>query len=330
MDGISIDGRPDGDHQLHAHALELFRHRFGVGPIALVELPVALLRPVEKVDDDDVHGNVAAVIFARDGKQFFLRLIAQLALPEAESVFGHHRGLAHDFHVRSQDVGRGVARRDPIVDLFGGAGCEFGVVGAERRPAHRRVVPEEPVAVRREQKGDARLCVLLFEFERGALQIEGGLLILPHAEELFVVGLEPHAEGVVVSAHRAVFPARGAQLRYLVEFPPAFGAVFPGAVIFFEEQFSLCVEKGDLPVFRHFGADIPVLDDGEMFADLHLCGVPHGGVERPVSSRKGAVLRGGDAEPLPPGADPQKFSAAAEIKRAVLFKQKLHKIVPMV
>ena len=329
VDGISVDGRPDGDHQLHAHLVKLLRHCLRVGPIALVELPVALLRPVEEVDDDDVHGDVAAVIFARDGKQLFLRLIAQLALPEAEAVFGHHRGLAHDFHVRSQDVGRGVARRDPIVDLLGGAGGEFGVVGAERRPAHRRVVPEEPVAVRREQEGDARLRVFLFELERGALQIKGGLLILPHAEELFVVGLEAHAEGVVVSAHRAVFPARGAQLRDLVEFPPAFGAVFPGAVILFEEQFPLRVVKGDLAVFRHFGADISVLDDGEMIADLHFCRVLHGGVERPISPRKGAVLRGGDAETLPPGADPQKFSAAAEIKRAVLFKQKLHKFLPV-
>ncbi len=48
-----VDRGPDGDHQLDPHLLQLAHHRRRIGPALGVELPIALERPVEEINDDD-------------------------------------------------------------------------------------------------------------------------------------------------------------------------------------------------------------------------------------------------------------------------------------
>ena len=61
-----VHARPYGHHHLYAHGVQLVRHRFGVRPVGLVEFPVALQRPVEKVDNYHVKLYAQRLIPARD------------------------------------------------------------------------------------------------------------------------------------------------------------------------------------------------------------------------------------------------------------------------
>lgn len=48
---------------------------------------------MEEINHYKINWQVTALVFARDLEQFLLSLIAQLALPEAQTVFGHHGDL---------------------------------------------------------------------------------------------------------------------------------------------------------------------------------------------------------------------------------------------
>ena len=73
--GALVDGRPDRDHELDVHGLQLRDHGGGVGPVDGVELPFALERPVEEIGDDDVEGEVARAVFPRDVQELVLGLV---------------------------------------------------------------------------------------------------------------------------------------------------------------------------------------------------------------------------------------------------------------
>ena len=154
---LVVDGRPDRDHQLDAHLLQLADHRVRVWPVLRVEAPLALERPVEEVDDDDGDRQAAALVLARHLQKLLLRLVAQLALPEAHRPVRHHRDGAGHGRVRFLDLRRGVARGDPVVDDLCGNRAPRRHVRAEGDRADARVVPQEAVAERGEHERDARL-----------------------------------------------------------------------------------------------------------------------------------------------------------------------------
>ena len=82
-----------------------------VGPGHGIELPVAHLRPVEEVDDDDGERQAAALVLAGHRQQLVLRVIAQLALPEAGCPLGQQWSVAGGVNVVPQDAGERVRRR---------------------------------------------------------------------------------------------------------------------------------------------------------------------------------------------------------------------------
>ena len=50
---VFIDGRPNGNHKLCVHSMQLFGHGLHIGPVFGVEFVVALLCPMEIIGDDD-------------------------------------------------------------------------------------------------------------------------------------------------------------------------------------------------------------------------------------------------------------------------------------
>jgi hypothetical protein len=48
---------------------------------------------MEKVDYDEIDGEVPLSIFSCDLEELFLGLVTEFALPETETVFWHHRHL---------------------------------------------------------------------------------------------------------------------------------------------------------------------------------------------------------------------------------------------
>lgn len=85
-----VNGWPDRNHELNVEGFELFDHCVGVWPVVCIKPPVALFGPMEEVDNNEVNWQRASFVLACDREEFFLCLVSELALPEAEAVFGHH------------------------------------------------------------------------------------------------------------------------------------------------------------------------------------------------------------------------------------------------
>ena len=205
--GLRRDLRPDGDHELDTEVVELVGHGPGVGPELLVEAEVAHLGPVEEVRDDHVQRQAAALVLAGHLEQLLLVPVAQLALPETEAVLRHHRGVAGRVRVRRRDLGGGVARGHPVVELFRGLGEPLGAVHGEGGAPDRGVVPEESIPRAGHHERDAGLGVAVGELERAALDVEDVLLVLAHPVELFGgVGLERRGDPEVAAEVRLQVP----------------------------------------------------------------------------------------------------------------------------
>ena len=98
------DLRPDRDHEFDPELGELGDHR-RVRPELVLEPVVAHLWPVEEVGDDDVQRQAAALVLARDLEELLLVPVAELALPVAEAVLGHHRRVPGGVGVGGARVG---------------------------------------------------------------------------------------------------------------------------------------------------------------------------------------------------------------------------------
>ena len=143
--GIRLHSRPDRNHQRNTHFAKLVDHTRDIRPVLLIEFPVALMRPVEIVRNDHIERNVLFFVAAGNLHDLVLRLVTELALPEAHAVFGHHRNGSGDFCVGFFNFRRTVARDDPVVHLFCGLCDPLGQVLTEGRMPDRRVVPEHAV-----------------------------------------------------------------------------------------------------------------------------------------------------------------------------------------
>ena len=98
--------------------------------------------------------------------------------------------------------------RDPVVELRRLLRHELRPVGRERGAPDGRVVPQQAVALAGEEERNTRLRVAVGKLERGALQVQPPVLVLPHAEDTLVVsGLEPRGDAEHVSRDRPQLPA---------------------------------------------------------------------------------------------------------------------------
>ena len=141
-----INHRPDGNHQLDPHLFQFTDHSVRIRPVGLVESPVSLLWPVEEVSNNDIQRDISSLVFPCHFQQFLLRLVTQLALPEAQSVLGHHGDCSRHPGVGFLDHGRRVTRTDPVIQFFRGIGLPGRQVLCEIHSADRGIVPEETVS----------------------------------------------------------------------------------------------------------------------------------------------------------------------------------------
>ena len=138
--------RPYGYHHANAHIVQFAAHGARVRPKLFLEAEVTHARPVEEINDDDIDGNAAALELACHVQHLLLIPVAQLALPETETPFGHRRCMTGGVGILPLDVLWLVADSDPIIELTGGLGHPTGAVLGEFRGADCRVVPQEPIA----------------------------------------------------------------------------------------------------------------------------------------------------------------------------------------
>ena len=179
-----VDRRPDRNHQLDPHLFQLCDHGVGIRPVDRVKLPFSLQRPVEEIHDDDRDGQSALLILPCDLQKLFLRLVAQLALPEAHRVVRHHRHGAGDGRVCLLDHGGRIPRGDPVVHLLRRLRLPCRDVLPEVYAPHRRVIPQEAVAKGRNHERDTRLGIAVRQLQVHSLQVQVRLLVLAHTVDL--------------------------------------------------------------------------------------------------------------------------------------------------
>ncbi len=296
MGASRLDGGPYRDHELDSHGIKLADHGLGIGPVGGVEVPIALLYPVEEVDDDDGDGQSPALVLARRLEELPLRPVSQLALPEAHAVVGHHRNLARRFRVRLLDLGGRIPRGNPVVEGLRRVSLPLGEVFPEDDLADGRVVPQEAVASAREREGYAHLRVAVRELKAAALHVHVGLLVLTHAEYLLVgIGLEAHREPVIATRHGRKLA--GHHL-YRAGRP---GAV-PVARVLLKEDPAFPIEERDPPVARDLGPYLSVRDRRGFPSNLDDGGAALPREEGPVGIGHLGQLRRAHAEAvLAPG-----------------------------
>ena len=193
---------------MYAHAFQFLYHGLWIGPVGRVKFPISLMGPVEEIDDDNVNGKALPLVFPGHVQKLLLGLIAQLALPEAQPIFGHHGHGAGNGPVGLYQFGRGIAGYNPVIQRLGGESLKAGDVFSENRPADGGVVPQQPVSQGGNHKGNRGLGITVGKLQIRALQIQIGLLILAHAVDAFVgiEGLEPGCQMVISAWNGAEFP----------------------------------------------------------------------------------------------------------------------------
>ena len=327
---LFIDRRPDRGHQVHAHGIQLFDHSFRVRPELLVEFPVALMRPVEEVHNDDIHRDAAFMIFTSNLQQLILRLVTELALPEASTIIRHHGNGTGYFRVVFLNLRRSVTRGDPVIDLFRGTDLPLGQVFAEIRRADRRVVPEEAVTLAGKQERNARLGVALRHLKQAAFQVEVGVLVLTHAEQFFVrIGFKGHGDLKVIARRAFVLTRTAFQVGDGVEVFGVIHTMVPATVKLIEQQLVFVVEKAHPSVRAHLQTDLAVFHSRALFGhgDLSLRVSRHG--QRPVFVRKGLVLGCTHTQTIAPRHDPDGLITVFEEQRTVLHLEKFFHAVSL-
>ena len=166
---------------------------------------------MEEVADDHVNGQPPALILPGHLQQLLLIPVAQLALPEAQTVFGHHGHGAGHGSIGVYQIGGRVAHGEPVVHLLGAVGLPLGSVLSEGHAAHGGVVPEEAVTPIRQHEGHGGLGVVVAQFQHTVLEVHFLHLILTHAiQPLVGRAFKGRSQMVVAAAQR--LPATAMQL----------------------------------------------------------------------------------------------------------------------
>ena len=264
---LIIHHRPDGNHQLDAHLLQLCDHGIRIRPVGLVKTPVTLLRPVEEIHHDHIHRNTSSLVFPRHLQQFFLCLITQLTLPEPHAVFRHHRHLTRSIRIGFLNLRRRIARRDPVIQFLRRLHFPCGNVLVEAHTPDCRVIPQETISQRRQRKRHAGLRISMCQFQFRTFHIQELLLVLPHTVELLLrIGLKPHGQLIVTADDGLEFS------RLHLQRTARIGKhVLAITHIFFQQHLILLIIKGELPDIIDHRPDLSVHDLCRIFPDRHLC-----------------------------------------------------------
>ena len=307
-----VDGRPHGDDRLDAHRAQLAHHPGRVGPEGAVEVPVALVDPVEVVGHDRGERDAELAVAARDAHQLVLRAVAALALPEAERPLGHRGGVAGGVRVGAQDRGGRRAGDDPPVDAVGGRGAPGHEVAAEDGGALRGVVPEQAVAARGDDERDGGLRVALHELQLAALEVEVRLLVLAHAPEALVrVRLEALRDRPAARREGAEL-ARGHAL-------DAAARRVGVAHVLLEEELAGKVAQDQATGGGDLGLDRRGAEDAAAVWRLGARGGgrPDGLVERAGLGVHRGLVRGADADARAVRLDPEELGSVADLEAVV-------------
>lgn len=125
----------------YAKLLQLLYHGSRIREEFFIETPVTAVGPVIEVNHDDVQGDIPFLVFTGNGKHLLLIIVAQLALPEAKTVFGHHGRFSGCVGISFFYFSRSVACSDPVVQLFTGAGSPLCRIRAEMDISHSGIIP---------------------------------------------------------------------------------------------------------------------------------------------------------------------------------------------
>ena len=153
---------PDGYHEMEVVPVNLVDHPLRVRVPGGIEHRLPHRIPPEPVLNDIVCRDMELAVLSRDPHDFILRAIAVLALPETVRPPSEHRDAARQ-HAVAGDDGIELRPGDEIVvyDIRDFRTEVQRVEKAVVEPAARRIVPEYPVAVRREEEGDGDVRVVL-------------------------------------------------------------------------------------------------------------------------------------------------------------------------
>ena len=257
-----VDLGPHGYHKFHSVRAQFFRHGLGIREEMLIKTVVSAPRPVIIVNHKHIHRNAPAVIFSGNRQYLFLVMVAQFALPEAQSAFRHHGSAPCHLAVLGFDLSGSVACCDPVIHFFGAVSPPLCHIFAKRDTADGGIVPEEAVAFAGYIEGDGCLGVSVGQFNIAAFQIQDILLILAHAVYFFIlVGLKADLQTVIAADIRGKFTGPADQ-----------GA----AVYLFEQYFLFVVKEGDnrcaVPASCvNESGDFAVCDRGSFLVCLNLC-----------------------------------------------------------
>ena len=195
-----VDLRPDGNHRLNAHLVQLVDHCLRIREVFLVKTVITASWPVIVVDHKNIQRNAAFFVLARHVQNLLLVVVAQLALPEAKAVLRHHRNFTNGICKVLFNFCRGIACGYPVVELLCGACQPFRCVRSEMNLTDRCIVPQEAVAKARYIKRNARLRITVRQFQVASLQVHSLLLILSHTINLLIrVGIEGYFQLISAS-----------------------------------------------------------------------------------------------------------------------------------
>ena len=199
------------------------------------------MRPVEEIYHYDVYRKISAFILPCNPQDLILRFVAELALPESESILRHHGNLPRYIRIMMLNFRRCVRRGDPVIQLFGGFRVPFRQILSKRHRPDGWVIPEHPVSAAGNHKWNTCLRIPMRQLQPAAFQIKIRLLILPHSEQLFIfLRLKARIEAIVV--HALVGHKRSRfNFQRTVEFLSAFLRHAPRALVFLKQFLSLSV-----------------------------------------------------------------------------------------
>ena len=100
------------------HRLQLINHSLRIREKLRIKSKVTHLWPMEEITDNDIDRQASFFILPGDAQQLLLIPIPELALPETQTIFGHHRRETCCFCVGKADLGGRVSRGDKVVHLF--------------------------------------------------------------------------------------------------------------------------------------------------------------------------------------------------------------------
>ncbi len=163
--------------------VQLVDHALRVG-IMGVPLHLAHRHPPEPVLHDVVDRDVQCAILRCNALDLRLRLVLVLALPEAVGPAPEERHFARQFAIVADDLVGFRAVDKVVVDAVGDFGADIERMNESViHAAARGIVPEDAVAVGRDQQRNRDLRVLL-------RQVDGLAAIVPYAGLVLAEAIE--------------------------------------------------------------------------------------------------------------------------------------------